>query len=219
MAIALVLAGCSPNGRIIGANFGTSQGVATTGNLRLISERNRGDGTPPVVCTEPSPDYIAALSTKVTANVTVNAPSQTSGTGNFELDQKEVITPGAGRTAGVVALRDGLFAACQAYANGLIGQDAYAIILSQYGSLLVELVGGDDDRSIVADKSMIASPGTPGQKSVAQRNPLLSAITVACISGHDPTRSPALVPNNALLDRTFCRNVLQGAVRFALRNR
>ena len=31
--------------------------------------------------------------------------------------------------AGVVALRDGLYAACQAYANGVLGQDAYSLIL------------------------------------------------------------------------------------------
>ena len=39
-----------------------------------------------------------------------------------------------------MALRDGLYAACQAYANGVLGQDAYSLILSQYGNLLVRLV-------------------------------------------------------------------------------
>ena len=42
----------------------------------------------------------------------------------------------------MVALRDGLYSACQAYANQLIGKDAYSLILSQYGNLLVALASG-----------------------------------------------------------------------------
>jgi hypothetical protein len=40
-------------------------------------------------------------------------------------------------------LRDGLYATCQAYANGALGQSAYALGLSQYGNLLVALTAHD----------------------------------------------------------------------------
>jgi hypothetical protein len=43
----------------------------------------------------------------------------------------------------VLALRDGLYATCQAYTNGALGQSAYALGLSQYGNLLVALTAHD----------------------------------------------------------------------------
>jgi Putative peptidoglycan binding domain len=88
-----------------------------------------------------------------------------------------------GRTAGVVALRDGLCAACQAYANGALGQDAYSVILSQYGTLLVRLVSASStsdpggppaapSRSSTptagAPSSMLVNVVTPGTGAAAQ---------------------------------------------------
>jgi len=66
-----------------------------------------------------------------------------------------------GRTAGVVALRDGLYAACQAYANGVIGKDAYALIISQYGNLLVALASGGVTGGAAAPASAAGSSATP----------------------------------------------------------
>jgi hypothetical protein len=88
----------------------------------------------------------------------------------------------AGR-AGVVALGDGLYAACQAYANGVLGQDAYSVILSQYGTLLVRLVSASSaldpggpaaapSRSSTptagAPSSMLVNVATPGAGAAAQ---------------------------------------------------
>ena len=69
--------------------------------------------------------------------ITGKETASISGSNSFT----ETISAMAGRTAGVVALRDGLYKACEAYANGVIGKSAYALILSQYGNLLVALAG------------------------------------------------------------------------------
>ncbi|MCJ2082976.1 hypothetical protein [Methylobacterium sp. J-090] len=175
--------------------FGTTKALATTGNLRLVTERFRPmpDGYPALatVCTEPSPDYAIAFGQKADGNVKVTLP-QGSGEGGLKVETTEQATPLAGRTAGVLALRDGLYAACQAYANGTIGHDAYAIILSQYGTLLVALT----------------SSGTAGvaSRDDAGRRATLSALLVSCISEFDRTRLAP--PQNPLLDLRFCRNVL-----------
>jgi hypothetical protein len=85
----------------------------------------------------------------------------------------ETATQLAGRTAGVLALRDGLYAACQSYVNGVLGHDAYAMILSQYGNLLVALAGTGTGGN--------PTPYTPQEAAI-------TAMLVACISEHDPTR-------------------------------
>jgi hypothetical protein len=96
----------------------------------------------------------------------------------------EAISAMAGRTAGVVALRDGLYSACQAYANRVIGKDAYALILSQYGNLLVLLAGttGHD----------------AGDTSAASSTPTLPGVAVAVSTGTTPSSAkPCSTPGSS----------------------
>lgn len=216
----IMLAACSsPSEKIRQFEFGGAHALATSGNMRLVTERQRqlADGTSiPVVCTEPSPDYAIAFGRKVeiSANATIpGAAGETSGGGKLTTDQTETVTQLDGRAAGVLALRDGLYAACQSYVNGVIGHDAYAVILSQYGSLLVALVGNENDAGKGEGKTgkKTASTGGSGygQSSYA-------ALLVACISAHDPTRLPAggtHAGSNTLLTREFCRAVLRAGAR------
>ncbi|MCK8779027.1 hypothetical protein M0654_03415 [Rhizobium sp. NTR19] len=189
-ALVMGLAGCnSPNSRVSPVSFGSSTGIVTSGNLRLVTERHKKD-YPPVVCTEPSPDYMVAFDQ--TRSFTNTRPTE-QGERKLEINLSSVedVEKGEGREAAVLALRDGLYVACQSYANGVIGQDAYAIILSQYGNLLVALVGKDT---------------APGKVEVSGPNAAISAMTVACISGHDPSRDDS--GRNPLLTVGFCRDLL-----------
>lgn len=201
--IACLLSACdSPSAKVTELQFGTSKTLATTGNLRLVTERPRwgADGFQPIVCTEPSPDYAIGFgrSGSFSANVAVPEGPTVAGAGAFALTEE--VTKLDGRTAGVLALRDGLYAACQSYANGVLGHDAYAIILSQYGTLLVALVGKDG--------------GAAGGAEAGQRA-TLAAMLVACISHHDGTRQPQ--SQNGILDVRFCKRVLNNWLRFALK--
>lgn len=185
--VSAFLAGCSPNLSVSQQQFGSSQVMIAPGNLRLITERQR-DGQA-IVCTEPSPDYAVAFGTKVTANLKVTPPTggtaiDTAGT---SIDRTETVTAGAGRAAAVLALRDGLYAACQAYANGVIGKDAYSLVLSQYGELLA---------AVVNEKA-----------TQPYSNDGLAALVTACISAFDSTRGS--YSRNPLLNVSDCRAVLR----------
>lgn len=199
-----LLSACdSPSAKVTQFRFGSADTLATTGNLRLVSERLRPgpDGSLlPIVCTEPSPDYAIAFGRSGSANVNVAIPEKATVGGGGSFTQTEVATELEGRAPAVLALRDGLFAACQAYANGVIGHDAYSMILSQYGTLLVALV---------AEK-----PGAAAGGIDPARRATLSAMLVACIGRHDGTRIPE--SENRLLTEPFCRRVLAAGLHHAL---
>jgi hypothetical protein len=210
---AATLAGCgSANDRVAKANFGSVTALATTGNLRLVTERRRGADIQPVVCSEPSPDYAVAFDKKTDLALKLTPATPPPGTtpGNLDgtvgVDNKERVEEGEGRAAAVLALRDGLYAACQSYANGILGQDAYALILSQYGHLLVALVSGGR-----------ADPAAPKALEAAKldtRRTTLSTLLVACMSGYDRTRMGD--GPNILLTRAFCHDVLRASLGQAL---
>lgn len=208
-ALSVFLAHCGyfadPNSWPQKFEFGDSQTLASGANIRFVSERERlMPGAPPLptMCTEPSPDVAIAFGRTLALQAQVNAQSGTTGSGSLSAGSSEVATALDGRTAGVLALRDGLYAACQAYTNGSLGQSAYAIVLSQYGNLLVAL----------------ASPsGSNGSgDSVALYTPeesAMAALLVSCVSEYDPTRLSARDPagkfvSNPTLPLSFCRNYL-----------
>lgn len=193
--IVVPLMACSPNTGARNIAFGETIGLSTTGNLRIITERQRY-GMPPVVCTEPSPDYAIAFNFTRKAKLDLPSPTGTQSL-DGELSSTETIDEGEGRAAAVLALRDGLYNACQSYANGVIGHDAYAMILSQYGALLVALVGSDTVK------------GAPVASSIGTQNATLSALTVACVSSYDRSRGEQ---TNVLLTPAFCHSVFQRAM-------
>jgi hypothetical protein len=143
------------------------------GNYSMVTVRRRAEvpssGEAVVVCAAPSPDWATAIAMAqqlaASGSITGKESASVSGSNSFT----ETISAMAGRTAGVVALRDGLYNACQAYANGVIGKDAYALILSQYGNLLVALAGGSGGGSGGGGGGGSATPpaGTPPGVAVA----------------------------------------------------
>jgi hypothetical protein len=95
-----------------------------------------------ILCSEPSPDWAIAFGTAFAGAASGGASGGPSGSISGSANTTEAVTAALGRTAGVVALRDGLYSACQAYANQVLGKDAYSLILSQYGNLLLALASG-----------------------------------------------------------------------------
>ena len=198
------------------------------GSYRMNTVRRVGEQ--PVLCSEPSPDWGMAVGTSQALAASVKASASATGSVSGSSATTEAITAMLGRTAGVVALRDGLYSACQAYANGIIGKDAYSLVLSQYGNLLVALAGS----SVVAGgPSLPSSPPTqpvdvaiavssaPSSTSVpskeigttpsssvqvaAMQQEAVQALLVACINEQDPTVSRPL--RNPLLSLKLCDEV------------
>ncbi|MDB5512893.1 MAG: hypothetical protein JWR08_2376 [Enterovirga sp.] len=206
---ACVAAGCdTPNFRTAQFPFGRAQTLAATGNLRFVMERDRvlPHTTAHVVCSEPSPDFSTDTLTDFKTTVKVPTGSATAD-GELGLKTTETTHELAGRSKGVLALRDGLHAACQAYANGAIGKDAYSMILSQYGLLLVSLMRDDFYKDAAGARQV---PATPAASAFA-------AVLVSCINNHDPTRRdyPEATSDrfhlNQLLDRARCREIVRRA--------
>jgi hypothetical protein len=214
--VCLALAGCdSPNFRTSQFQFGSAQTLAATGNLRFVSERRRdfADGSAQqVACTEPSPDYATAATTAVdisAKSAVAEAPIEAQG----KVNVAEAITKLDGRSKGVLALRDDLYAACQAYTNGQIGKDAYSVILSQYGQLLVALMNETTGGTALAagDASALAAMVRQQREASA-----FAAVLVACINGNDPTRAThEVLRPNTLLTPDYCRRVMRRAGRIS----
>lgn len=203
------IAGCAdPNTKATHIGFGTTTDTVTTGPaLRLVTERQRplGDGQwLPTMCSEPSPDAAIAFGRSFSGQGNYSETGGPTVGGTVTAASTEAATQLNGRTAGVLALRDGLYAACQSYVNGVLGHDAYAMILSQYGNLLVALAGTGTAGNPVAFTSQDAA---------------VSAMLVACISEHDPTRIRPHLESikypgsytydlNPLLSEKRCKNLL-----------
>lgn len=188
LLVGLITACSDPNTTPMQIQFGDSKTLVMGGNLRMVTERERpmpGAGSLPTMCSEPSPDVAIAFGRSLAAQGSYAEPSGPSVSGSFNASSTETATQLAGRTAGVLALRDGLFAACQSYSNGVLGHDAYAIILSQYGNLLVALAG----------------TGTAEVSLPSPQDTAVAALLVSCVSEYDPTRLAAVNP-----DKTFATN-------------
>lgn len=209
LSACLLLLGCAdPNVSPIKIQFGESNALVMGGNLRMVTERTReipGLRNFPTVCTEPSPDVAIAFGKSLAVEASVTQTDGPSGSGKGSYSSTETASLLAGRTAGVLALRDGLYAACQAYTNGVIGHNAYALIMSQYGNLLVALAG--------------TGPAT--STAYSQQDAAAAALLVGCISEYDPTRLGALTTRggayvrdtNPLLSRRFCTTLLNNVAR------
>ena len=140
------LGGCAifadPNAWPQKFDYADSKNIASGPNVRFVNDRLRempGGPPLPTMCTEPAPDVAVAFGTSLGASANIAG----LGSGGFGAGTSEAAMQLAGRTAAVLALRDGLYATCQAYTNGVLGQSAYALGLSQYGNLLVALTAHD----------------------------------------------------------------------------
>lgn len=173
------------------------------GNYSFTTIRNRQDGENGILCVAPSPDWATAITTAQSLQGNVSTPVGTTVSGTITNSLAETITAMVGRTAGVVALRDGLYNACQAYANGVIGKDAYALILSQYGNLLVALAGSGGGTTAAAGQS----GSVPAQQLQLQ---MVQAMLVACISSSD--RSISSDGNPLLRDSAHCSALVNSLV-------
>lgn len=131
----------------------------TTGDVRIITQREHPVTHQQVVCTEPSPDVAKAVSASFFTNAQYNGGTGSpSASGSLSGASAEAVAELAGRTTALIGLRDGLFQACQAYANGAIGADMYALVVSRYSQLMTTLFLGQDIASATGAAAKANSP-------------------------------------------------------------
>jgi hypothetical protein len=135
----------------------TTASSYTTADVRIVTQRTHPVLGNTVICTEPSPDVAKAISSAVAlTGQGGNGPA--SGSLGAAGSAAEAVAELAGRSTALLGLRDGLYRACEAYANGVIGQDAYALVLSRYGQLMTTLFLGQD---------ITGAAGAEGKASIA----------------------------------------------------
>jgi hypothetical protein len=125
---------------------------------------------PSIICTEPPPDVANALATLLAAQLSGKGPGGATGTGGLTSSSSEAVAELGGRSTALLGLRDGLFKACEAYANGIIGDDAYTLLLTRYGQLMVTLFLGQDVSSAAAQQAKAAAPPPVTESSNSGNN-------------------------------------------------
>ena len=171
----------------------------TTADVRVITQRNRKNSPNPIVCTEPSPDVAKALSAAAQLSGSVaNKGSVAAGGASAE-----AVAALAGRSTALLGLRDGLYRACEAYANGAIGADAYALVLSRYGQLMTTLFLGQDvtgaagtnaGPSVQSPTVMVNLSGSTGVPASPAANPAAGAPSPTGIQPASTTDNSAVAP-------------------------
>jgi hypothetical protein len=140
--------------RVGGAN---TPATITTADVRMVMERRHPILGTKVICTEPSPDVAKALSAAASLSGQGGNDKITAGAA-FGASTAEAVAELAGRSTALLGLRDGLYRACEAFANGAIGADAYALVLSRYGQLMTTLFLGQDIAGVGGKGAVAQSP-------------------------------------------------------------
>ena len=201
-AALLALAACVGEGHITEPfDLGKNQSLAIDAQQRVITnialppgqERNR------VVCAEPSPDVMAAIAKSLGAGIAATVTPPTGGTAvdaRAELARSyaQKLAQLGERTNTIQLLRDSLYRACEAYANGAITKTTYALLLSRYDSLAVTLAMGELAAGAGGRPPAVIGVGTTGSTTNGQgQNPSVGSQTGATADAGASAASAAAV--------------------------
>lgn len=103
-------------------------------------------------CAEPSPDVAKAIDTAFSGGISLNitgeganlpVEAQAKIAAAITQARAEALVQMTERLPTIQLLRDGLFRACEAYANGALSPTSYALMLSRYGDTMVTMLSSD----------------------------------------------------------------------------
>lgn len=177
-AATLALTACVDMPSISHQNVGEADTLATKADSRLVYARSRNAPAAPhdVICAEPSPEVAKAFSTAFGASAEAEAKAipalsqagDVRGALAVSRARSEAIAQLGKRLGTIQLLRNGLFSACEAYANGAISPISYAFLLSRFGDVMVtllavEMVSGDGIASDGTTTEATAPPPGTGK--------------------------------------------------------
>jgi hypothetical protein len=149
LAALMLVAACSETQEIFRPFDVDKTSVSADAKQRVILSATRGTNgdSRRIVCAEPSPDAVSAIAASFGANLAASVPISTGGQVvkpevqlAFQRAIAEQVAYIGVRNSTIQLLRDGLYRACEAYLNGAVGDFGYALILSNYGRLMVGLL-------------------------------------------------------------------------------
>jgi hypothetical protein len=156
VAVAGLVCGCAVRQH----NLGDSQTLESQADTRVVVARpgtfttgQKGSFRPrQVVCAEPSPDVAKIVSKSFGMSGALEAIVQQpeakvdaagKAAAAISKSEAEALAQLTSRLATIQLLRDGLYRACEAYANGALSPITYSVILSGYGDVMVTLLTGE----------------------------------------------------------------------------
>jgi hypothetical protein len=162
---------------------GSNDSLSIDAKQRVILSTREG-GTSrdrKIVCAEPSPDALSAMSAAGSASGAITAPQLIPGASGQQATQgqpggggfglagasSEAVASLAMRTQTVQLLRDGYYRLCEAFMNGAIDQNQYNIVLVNIDRLMVTLMGVDGIAGTRNVAPVTISPNTPRVASSA----------------------------------------------------
>lgn len=147
-SVLLTLAGCSTAQNSIFRSFDLDNGgsLATDARQRVIINTPTHPTSRPghvnperIVCAEPSPDVATIVANSFGFGLNVLGKGNTALSGT----QSEAMAQLAERTVTVQLLRDQMYRACEAYANGAISGTEYSLLMSRNNDAMVTLMLGE----------------------------------------------------------------------------
>jgi hypothetical protein len=156
--VAASLIGCNGPLLRVTPNMGDLHAVATSADVRLVLTKPvdpaDGDYVKPktITCAEPSPDMARIVTEALGASSSLSVqgkmpssptPAQLNATMALSKAHAEAIAQMTERLATIQLLRDALYRACEAYANGAISSTTYAVILSRFDKMTVTMLFGE----------------------------------------------------------------------------
>lgn len=127
-----------------------------------------------VICAEPSPDVAVAMAEAFSLGLSGKLGAQESVAGALSRGSTESLAQLGQRTATVQLLRDLLYRACEAYANGALSASSYAVMLSGIDDFATTLflseaaAGGLGGTGVTIESGKIT---TQGNASVTMQMP------------------------------------------------
>lgn len=155
--------------------------------LKIPAQRDPGtDLLQPdtITCAEPSPDMARLVSQSNSSSAQIGAALpigvSASAAYGFAKGHAEGMAQLTDRLATIQILRDGMYRACEAYANGAIDRTAYALVLAHservmFGLLMAELVSGRQPQplntmSAQAQVEQVEIPAAQTEASAARQD-------------------------------------------------
>ena len=160
-AVLLLAGGCATEPRGIFERFDVDnkfESVTTGARRRVIVVRKPKIESRPglvapysIVCAEPSPDVATAISTSFGTGFSLLGQGSETISGQTVEGLAQLVE----RTASIQLMRDQMYRACEAYANGAITGTSYSLLMNQINAtmitlLLGETAGGAFGRSLAA---------------------------------------------------------------------
>ena len=180
IAAFISLTGCTTAQQSIFRSFDLDDGrsLATGASQRVIINTNTHPSSRPgrvnperIVCAEPSPDVASIVANTFGFGVNVLGKGNAAVSGG----QATALAQLAERTVTVQLLRDQMYRACEAYANGAISGTEYSLLMSRNNDAMVTLMLGESASRLVG-RQLANLTAAAGSDSEASMPALLEAL-------------------------------------------